>query len=362
MSATTLENSATPKYARLARELRQRISAGDLGPGDKLPSFSEFRAEHNVTLSTIEKALTTLESEGLIERFHGKGVFVREKPRATRCVGFFSRKRGTLAWGLYWMQFMEGLQFGVHAAGYDVLLINPANADLSPSWHDKLDGIIFHEMTPEDNARIQLPATRVNVLSAVPGMGCVVADEMDGAQQAVRHLLDLGHRRIAYLVDDSMWPTQMRLVGYQAALRAGGVAASPDWVRTFKDESHGELWTHWGKVEMNNWLTEGFRDLGCTALFCHNDEVAMGVMEALHDWGMSIPGDISLVGYDGTILCQTSRPELTSIKVPLREIGLRAANLLIEQIETGTTEAMTLSSPTTLELHDSTSRLANPTF
>ena len=344
------------KHARLAASLRRRIVRGELKPGDRLPSFSQLRAQHGITLSTIEKVLTTLERDGLIERFHGKGVFVAHKSAATKCLGFLSGKQGTSAWGLYWVQFMDGLQAGAHAAGYDVLLLNPA---LPSSWHGKVDGVIFHEMTLGDCVQMRLSTAQVNVLSAVPGMTSVVADEFGGAHQAAGHLLESGHRRIAYLVDDSFWQTQLRLTGYRAALREAGIKAAPDWVRIFKGKSDGKSWAQSGKAEMNAWLCRDWKKLGCTALLCHNDEAAMGVMEALREGGLRIPEDISVVGYDGTILCETVQPRLTSIKVPLREIGLRAAMMLIEQIETGQSDAVTLSLPTTLQLRGSTRRLTD---
>lgn len=355
---TTLETVATTKYARLADGIRQRIFDGDLQPGDRLPSFSEFRAQEGVTVSTVEKVFSTLERDGLIERFHGRGVFVKQKSKATKCLGFISRKQETAAWGLYWLQFMEGLQAAAHDAHYDILLINPGRLS---SWQDKVDGVIFHEMTFKDYEQIKSSLAQVNVISSVPGLASVVADEFGGSHQAVRHLLDLGHSRIAYLLDDSKWQTQMRLTAYRAALREAGVEASPDWVRIFDDVGEGKFWGHLGKVQMTEWLANGWQELGCTALLCHNDEVAIGVMEALHEHGVKIPEDLSLVGYDGTILCETAHPKLTSIKVPLREIGSRAATLLIEQIESGKTDAVTLSLPTTLQLRGSTSRLAIPT-
>jgi GntR family transcriptional regulator, arabinose operon transcriptional repressor len=361
---TTLEKSLTTKHARLTDALRRQIVAGELRPGDRLPSISEFRTRHGVTLSTIEKVLSTLEREGMVERFHGKGTFVTHtgthtgQRAATKCLGFIARKQGTPAWGLYWVQFMEGLQEGAHAGGYDVLLINPT---LSTAWHDKVDGAIFHEMAPEDYAQATLPPVCVNVVSVVPGLTSIVADEFGGAQQAVRHLVSLGHRRIAYLVDDSFWQTQMRLTGYRAALAESGIEALPQWVRVCK-ETGRKPFTQWGREQMTEWLASDWNALGCTALLCHNDEVAMGVMEALKEQGLRIPEDLSLVGYDGTILCETAQPRLTSIKVPLREMGLRAAVLLIEQIEAGKPDAVSLSLPTTLQLRGSTGRLAHSNF
>jgi DNA-binding LacI/PurR family transcriptional regulator len=358
MPKTIAKNPAT-KHARLAQELRRKIRAGQLAPGDRLPSFSQLRARHGVTLSTIEKSLSTLEREGLIERFHGKGVFVCEKKRATKTLGFVCGKQGAPAWGLYWVAFMDGVQQAAHAAGYEILLLNPA---LSADWQDKVDGAIFHEMTLDDCLQTPAAVPQVNVLSSVPGVTCVVADEFGGMQQAVRHLLELGHRRIAYLVDDSFWQTQIRLTGYRAALREAGIKASPKWVREIRIERGQRAWDDCGYEQMKTWLDGDWPKLGCTALLCHNDEVAMGVLPALRERGVRVPEDLSVVGYDGTILCETARPRLSSVKVPLREIGARATALLIEQIESKHSDAVTLSLPTTLQLGGSTSRLiiSNP--
>ncbi len=352
MPKETAKSSGT-KHARLTHELRGRIRSGALLPGDRLPSFSQLREQHGVTLSTIEKSLSTLEREGLIERFHGKGVFVRKKSKATKCLGFVCGKQGTSAWGLYWVAFMDGVQQAAHAAGYEILLLNPA---LSPDWQDKVDGAIFHELTLEDCLQTPAAVPQVNVLSSVPGLTCVVADEFGGMQQAVRYLLELGHRRIAYLVDDSFWQTQIRLTGYRAALREAGVKASPKWVREIGVDRAHRAWHICGREQMQAWLESDWAQLGCTALLCHNDEVASGVLPVLRESGVRVPEDLSVMGYDGTILCETTQPRLSSIKVPLREIGARATALLIEQIESGQSDAVTLSLPTTLQLGGSISR------
>lgn len=344
------------KHARLADELRQRIRVGDLQPGDQLPSFAQFREQHGVTLPTIEKALSNLERDGLIERFRGKGVFVREKNKATKFLGLLSPKQGVFAWRLYWVPFMEGLQKRAHEAGYEILLLNSSSPS---SWQDKVDGAIFHQLSACDYAALQSPPPLVNVLTSVPGLACVVADEYEGGYQATRHLLDLGHRRIAYLLDDSYGETRMRLAGYQAALRDAKVKASSDWVRVVEEGNEGKLWPQCGKTEMLKWLASGWKKASCTALLCHNDEMALGVLEALRDHKIRVPQDLSIVGYDGTILCETLHPELTSVKVPMREIGFRAAGLLIEQIESGQAETATVALPITMQLRGSTSRLTN---
>ena len=91
-------------------------------------------------------------------------------------------------------------------------------------------------------------------------------------------------------------------------------------------------------------VEDGWQALGCTAILAHNDEAAIGVMNALAARGLGVPQDVSVVGFDGTMICDFCTPKLTSVKVPLREIGSRAVKVLLEQIQGGikTPEKITL--------------------
>ena len=350
MATLTTDAPALPKYAHLAEMLRRQIVGGQLVPGDRLPSFSEFRAQHGVTISTVEKVFATLERDGLIERFRGKGVFVAQPRTALKCIGFLSRPLAPLDRTLYWAHLVEGAQEGAHAAGYKIMLVNP---DLPTAWNETLGGFITHEHQREDPPQLQVSTPRVCVMSPSKNFASVVADDYGGAHQAVEHLLQLGHRRIAYLSADVYWSRQQRVSGYHDALREAGIVPKEQWLRTTEGHTFRQL----GTAAMRAWLESDWKELGCTALLCHNDETALGIMEALHERGIRVPDDLSLVGFDGTILGETASPKLTTVQVPLREIGLRAMRVLIEQIEAGQSEAVSLSLPTTLKHGGSTSRL-----
>lgn len=326
--------------------------SGDLQPGDRLPSFSEMRTQYGIAPSTIEKVLNALESEGLIKRLHGKGVFVTPRKKMLKCIGFLSSEGASPSWGVYWSQIMEGLQARAHAAGYDVMLISP---DSYAGCYEKVDGVILHSLSPDVQRGLQLPAARVKVLSQAPGMASVVPDDFGGAYQSVEHLLSLGHRRIAYLIGDAHWSMTMRLMGYRTALFDAGIQQPEEWICIF----HGPDQYALGRDSIAQWLDSSWKDLGCTALLCNNDEVALGVLETLNERGIKVPDDLSIMGFDGTILCKTAQPRLTSVAVPLREIGMRAVDLLIEQIEAGKTDTACVSLPTSLVLGGSTGRPAN---
>ena len=87
---------------------------------------------------------------------------------------------------------------------------------------------------------------------------------------------------------------------------------------------------------MQQWIDDSWKETGCTALLCHNDETALGAIQALQAAAINVPHDVSVVGFDGTNFCELTTPKLSSVKVPLREIGATAVELLLQQIEADT--------------------------
>ena len=161
----------------------------------------------------------------------------------------------------------------------------------------------------------------------IPGGGVplVGSDHALTGLLATRHLLELGHRRIATVRgDESRRVTYSRIKGYKKALEEAGVAFDPDL------------------VEDGYWEPEGgyratMRLLGrapqITAIFVQNDTMALGVLSALYDSGLSVPEDCAVVGCDDIPLAAHTIPPLTTVRVPFYETGETAARLLIDMIE-----------------------------
>jgi LacI family transcriptional regulator, galactose operon repressor len=137
-----------------------------------------------------------------------------------------------------------------------------------------------------------------------------------GGLAATQHLLSLGHRRIAYLGSDAVFVyNQARLHGYRAALEAEGITVPSGYVR------------HVGS-RFEDGVSAGTVLLGLakppTAIFAVTDECAAGVMEAARTRGLSVPKDLSVVGFDDTPIARVLSPSLTTVRQPLREMGLVA--------------------------------------
>ncbi|GAA1727845.1 LacI family DNA-binding transcriptional regulator [Isoptericola hypogeus] len=148
-------------------------------------------------------------------------------------------------------------------------------------------------------------------------------DNEGGAFAITSHLLARGHRRIAYVGGPHRLSTHtFRLAGHRRALEQHGVAWDDDLVHV------GQFSAAFGRTTLTELLRRG---LDATAVFAANDAVAVGVYEAAEDAGISVPHDLSVVGYDDVPVATQLRPRLSTVSVPLEELGRRAAELCITE-------------------------------
>lgn len=146
-----------------------------------------------------------------------------------------------------------------------------------------------------------------------------------GAQQAMQHLLELGHRRIAYIGGPTgRSDADQRFLAYRAALQSAGITFDPRLV------APGNYVEAGGLSAMTLLLDRG---LPFSAVFCANDDSAYGAMLALHRRQLRVPDDVSVVGFDDVAHSAYCVPPLTSVKQPLRELGREAANAVVALID-----------------------------
>ena len=329
---TSSYRSNLPKYCRLAEELRAQIESGELPSGAQLPSVAQIRAQHGVSLTTIDKAHTLLEKDGLIVREQGRGTFVAQAnaPRAAHRLGLVLHVDPTA--NLYSSELLVGVRQEATRQKLEMLWLTDEDVKNS----DKVDAVLMY-CDPAEALTLNLPMRlpRALLLQHSSDFNCVAADDFAGAKLAVRHLQKLGHRRIAYLLSSNIDTiSRRRLAGYHAALEAAGLPYDENFVRPLRKQrpfSYRES----GEMAMQSWLQEGWHELDCTAIMAHNDEAAIGVIKALASANLRVPEDVSVVGFDGTELSELSTPSLTTIKVPLREIGAAAVQILTQQMEQG---------------------------
>lgn len=346
------------KYLKLASQLRERIRSKELKAGDRLPTFAEMREKFGVTLNTVERTYSFLEQEGLIERQQGRGTFVKERQKVlTGNIGFVGGailKPQELPFD---MHLMKGVQEAVVATRQHLLYLGSSHS-LDLEACSKVDGILSCNIEGSRSLLQDVPDSlpRVSLLIVNEDITSVVADDYRGGKMAVEYLVSLGHQRIAVLMEELPTLARRRFSGYNDALLEAGIKADRGWARLTEKlvmNENTQPYLEWGRRQMRQWLAEGFQELNCTALFVQNEMAAIGAMQVLQQEGWKVPDDISVMGFDGTELCDFAMPRLCAMQLPLAQIGARGVEILNQQIVGETSEPQVITLPVKLREGDS---------
>lgn len=361
-----------PKYLQLAEHLRQEIGEGRLLPGERLPSFTEMRSEFEASQGTIEKAHALLEADGLIRREPGRGIFVNQPVirKVTDVVAFFDNK--TARNHPYHQEIQQGVREQAALQGKSIIIMD--DPVTFKHW-DIIDGVVM-----EDVGRYPLQALSnvpsqglpiVRLLYQDPAGSSVIADDAAGIAMAVEHLVGLGHQRIGYLgnIVQGQPLLQHRHPPYIEALAKHGVTSLPEWTFSYSKYTDADFYDYsdraiqfnnfdfrdYGYVAMQTWLKRGWSELNLTAILAQNDYCAIGMMRALKENNIRVPQDVSIVGYDGAGFPSYDSLRLTTVEVPLREMGATAMKVLAEHINSPSHEREVIKLPVRLFIGESTS-------
>lgn len=179
-----------------------------------------------------------------------------------------------------------------------------------------------------------------------PDVPSVGSANWSGGLMATRHLIELGHTRIAAITGpDDMMCSHARLDGYRSAMTAAGLTIEPDFVR------FGDFHTSGGREHGRELLDRPDRP---TAIFAGSDLQALGVLEAMRQLKLSAPDDVSIVGYDDIPLATWVSPRLTTVHQPLRRMAEEATRLVIRLREGGAEGVTRLDLATDLVVREST--------
>ncbi|MEJ8543865.1 LacI family DNA-binding transcriptional regulator [Brevibacillus borstelensis] len=220
-----------------------------------------------------------------------------------------------------------------HALGYNIVI---CSTDYDPEKEAKyislllqksVDGIILasgFENVETVRELIKQKVPLAIIAREIPSLevDTVAVDDFLGGYQAASHLISLGHRRIAIIARD-LWSNRERMRGYRHALDEAGIDYGRDV--EYVMESNVES----GKALAEKLLRSADPP---TAIFACNDLLAMGAIHAARRLGMSIPRDLSVVGFDNTAWASVTDPPLTTVAQPIRDMGTHVMNLLIQEI------------------------------
>ncbi|WP_246036481.1 LacI family DNA-binding transcriptional regulator [Sinomonas susongensis] len=182
----------------------------------------------------------------------------------------------------------------------------------------------------------------VNVARRVEGIDSVYSDDPAGADTAVRHLVELGHTRIAHLTGPPHEGHQGRRRAYERTMAAAGL---PSRVVTADDYTQEAA-----EKAVRRLLSGSDRP---TAVFAHNDELAVGAREAAYSLGLAVPDDLSLVGYDNSRIARLHGVDLTSIDLHALDLGRSAGRVALDRLADPLAHAVDLKSDPRLVVRSS---------
>jgi DNA-binding LacI/PurR family transcriptional regulator len=234
----------------------------------------------------------------------------------------------------FFSEILQGIESGVQGSGYS-LFIAAAHRE-SKREHEivqamvehRVDGVIICSTTFSGEKSAQLlqygvPMVVINNQAAEDFRYSIYHDDVDGSRQVTRHLIELGHQKIAYLGNSlSGRTTQDRLTGFRLEMESHGLTIPAEYIH----EAAG------GNPENGIEASRYFLDLPQrpTAIVCFNDMLAIGVLKCLHQLGVQVPDEISVTGFDNIVFSAYTNPPLTTLDQPKQFIGTEAARLMLE--------------------------------
>lgn len=242
----------------------------------------------------------------------------------------------------YSTELLKGISAAVGGTGYELLAYAGATdgggmagwerRSLSRLAGTLVDGAIVVTPSMVLSTDVAVPVVAVDPHTGPEGTPTVDSDNTTGAREAVEHLLELGHRRIAHLAGRAdLESARLRELGYRQALEAAGIAVDPALVRV------GGYRPDLADAPARELLDPASGERP-TAVFAANDLSAIHLMEVARELGLRVPEDLSVVGFDNIPESWSSVPPLTTVAQPLHRMGAEALRMLLALLEGGSPE------------------------
>ncbi len=347
MNFRVSKDSSLPLHRQLLNELRHAILSGKLKPHERLPGEIELAEQLGISRETVRRAWQSAQEEDLIYKVPGKGTYVSE-PQPTQStmmvVGFLIPEfRSTFD-----SHLLSGAEGVLRKHGYRLLFahtdrkVSEENRLLAEMCSEGAVGFLIWPAMGDAKGRFLAEPQNCSVPAVlmdrpIPGLAlpCVSSRNYMGGRLAVEHLLELGHRRIAFLARPhlELWPVAERLRAYQDAMREAGVEPLPPLlIGAPRELSAYEAYTQINTDEISRIAEILKRPDRPTAIFAMNDWMALKALHAAERVGLRVPDDLSLVGFDNLELAEHLDPPLTTVAQDPMMIGAEAARRLVALI------------------------------
>ncbi len=335
-------NESTPLYIQVHERLLELLAGEDEGaPLLYLPSERELTRAFGVDRLTVRRALDILSQDGLIRKRAGARTVVTKVPKQPA--------GPDLLGGILWVLPRGPNSIDRITEPFNATLFYQAERCITePRYH-----LVYRTFSDQDSAETILNSNNISGMvfvsevpkvlvkaafrRAIPGVvvntldddyPCVIGDREKGVFQAASYLIELGHRELAFIGGTPGYVNcSLSLSGFTKALNAHGREVNDELVKT-------GYWTFDGGYKaMGQLLTTA--SVRPTAVFAANDAMAFGALEAIRNARLSVPHDISIVGFDNIQQAAYSAPQLTTVSLDVPTVATTMWRVLKDQIEGG---------------------------
>lgn len=314
------------------------------GPKMKAPTIYDVAKEAGVSIATVSNAIN---GKGKISKQRREQIFrIMERLQYQPSViasALTGKKTFTLGLLIpdisnpFFAEIARAIEDQAHQQGYSVIICSTDNNDerveryITLLEQKSVDGIIIGTGIGNMDIITQLqsrstPIAMIAREASSVAVDTVVADDFVGGMMAAQHLAQLGHRRLAVLSENlKVSSSRERIRGFKQGLADAGLAFEES------DVVICEYKIDEGKRGASELLRRGGEERP-TAIFCCNDQLAIGALQAAKESGVRVPEELSIVGFDNTILATVTDPPLTTVAQPMEQMGKLAFNLVIESL------------------------------
>lgn len=330
------------KYIVIRKWILENIENHIFKYGDKLPSENLLCHKFEISRQTVRNAMDQLAEEGIVRRVQGSGTYVARTAGEVRnktigvCLSFLNE--------YIFPSIIVGIEETLTAKGFGMELgitynkVEQERRFLERMLKANISGLIVEGTRtglPNPNLAIyqeflrrEIPVMFIH--NYYPELPCasVVMDDVNCAKKLTQMLIDAGHKDIAgfFKVDDMQG--QKRYEGYINALIESGLPVQDELIRCFTSNSQDALFEYTEHPLLSNVNKY-------SAIVCYNDQMAGRIYSYFKEYGVKIPQDVSMVGFDDSFVDPAGNLRLTTVRHPKKELGKAAAERLMYMVENG---------------------------
>jgi len=327
-----------PKYIEVADWLRSNILDGTFSTGEKLVTEHNLSEMFSISRHTARSAIAVLEREGLVVRKQGDGTYVHLFPRQKNIGVLLTDPNCYIL-----PNMISGINEILSAQGHRISLALSQNKvevernQLISLQNANIDALIVEAVQSalanpnldmyKDFISRNIPVIFVNCYYTRLDCNYIVNDDVEGGSIATAYLIEQGHRNIGGIFKLDSIQGALRYEGFVNTLYEQNLTLDEARIFWYSDESENHLFS----PERFSPMAEALAS--CTGIMCYSDRIAHKLIEASSRHGFRSPHDLSIIGFDNSIISKMSVPAITSVSHPGIEMGKLAATSILKMIE-----------------------------